>query len=153
MTEDDITQYIIDMLGGGRFVVADDNSFFFHDATGKFPFAALVTKDNAFDNASKLDRAGVFRLDIGVGQESFRSLFGEPKQEDQGDQEGADFTAIDRLMPHPVHGKMHWVSVINPSRKTFETVKPLLAQARRLRSAREHDAHEEDGKDGPGPKG
>ncbi len=147
MTEDDITQHIIDMLGGGRFVVADDNSFFFHDATDKFPFAALVTKDNALDNASKLDRAGVFRLDIGVGQESFRSLFGEPKQEDQ---EGADFTAIDRLMPHPVHGKMHWVSVINPSRKTFETVKPLLAQARRLRSAREHDADDERG---PGPKG
>jgi hypothetical protein len=147
MTEDDITQYIIDMLGGGRFMVADDNSFFFHDATDKFPFAALVTKDNALDNASKLDRAGVFRLDIGVGQESFRSLFGEPQQEDQ---EGADFTAIDRLMPHPVHGKMHWVSVINPSRKTFETVKPLLAQARRLRSAREHD---EDDERGPGPKG
>jgi hypothetical protein len=45
---------------------------------------------------------------------------------------------------------MHWVSVINPSRKTFETVKPLLAQARRLRSAREHDADDERG---PGPKG
>ena len=144
MTEDDITQYIIDMLGGGRFVVADDNSFFFCDATDRFPFATLVTKDNELDNASKLDRAGVFRLDIGVGKETFRSLFDQPEQE------GADFTAIDRLMPHPVHGKMHWVSVINPSRQTFETVKPLLAQARRLRSAREPDEHDEDG---PGPKG
>lgn len=141
MTEDDITQHIIDMLGGGRFVVADDNSFFFHDATHKLPFATLVTKDNEFDNASKLDRAGVFRLDIGVGQETFRSLFGEPEQED------ADFAAIDRLMPHPVPGKVHWVSVINPSRKTFETVKPLLAEARRLRSARAHDEA------GPGPGG
>lgn len=133
MTEDDITQHIIDMLGGGRFVVADDNSFFFRGATDKLPFATLVTKDTEFDNASKLDRPGVFRLDIDVGEAAFGSLFGEPAQED------TDFTAIDRLMPHPVHGKRHWVSVINPSRKTFDTVKPLLAQARSLHSAREHE--------------
>ena len=134
MTEDDITQHLIDMLGGGHFEVADDNTFFFHGADNKFPFATIVTKDNEFDSASKLNRPGVFRLNVGVGKESFRALFGEQPPVD------IDYTAIDRLMPHPVYAKMHWVSVINPSAATFETVKPLLAEARNLLIARDKSA-------------
>lgn len=134
MTEDDITQHLIDMLGGGHFEVADDNTFFFHGADNKFPFATIVTKDNDFDSASKLNRPGVFRLNVGVGKESFRALFGEQSPVD------IDYTALDRLMPHPVYAKMHWVSVINPSAATFETVKPLLAEARNLLIARDKSA-------------
>ena len=134
MTEDDITQHLIDMLGGGHFEVADDNTFFFHGADNKFPFATIVTKDNDFDSASKLNRPGVFRLNVGVGKESFRALFGEQPPID------VDYTALDRLMPHPVYAKMHWVSVINPSAATFETVKPLLTEARNLLIARDKSA-------------
>jgi len=131
MTEDDITQHIIDSLGGGHFEVADDNTFFFHGPDNKFPFATIVTKDSAFDNASKLDRPGVFRLNVGVGKETFRTLFGEQETAD------VDFTALDTLMPHPVYAKMYWVSVINPGDETFETVKPLIAEARGLAAARD----------------
>jgi hypothetical protein len=130
MTEDDITQHIIDSLGGGHFEVADDNTFFFHGANDKFPFATIVTKDHESDSASKLDRPGVFRLNVGVGKETFRALFGEAPT-------GIDFTALDTLMPHPVYAKMYWVSVINPSGKTFEAVKPLIVEARGLAAARD----------------
>jgi hypothetical protein len=130
MTEDDITQHIIDSLGGGHFEVADDNTFFFHGANDKFPFATIVTKDHESDSASKLDRPGVFRLNVGVGKETFRALFGEAPR-------GIDFTALDTLMPHPVYAKMYWVSVINPSGKTFEAVKPLIVEARGLAAARD----------------
>ncbi|SCX44245.1 DUF6194 family protein [Variovorax sp. EL159] len=133
MTEDAITDHFIDLLPGGHFEVADDNTFFFHNADNKFPFATLVTKDSEFDSASKLDRPGVFRLNIGVGKETFRALFGEQEQTD------IDFTALDRLMPHPVYGKMYWVCVINPSDKTFETIEPLIAQARSLAVARDRN--------------
>ena len=129
MTEDAITQHIIDMLAGGHFQVADDNTFFFHDSDDKFPFATIVTKDNEFDNASKLDRAGVFRLNLGVGKETFRALFGEQPA-------SPDYSALDTLMPHPLYAKMYWVSVINPSAKTFETVKPLIAEALSLARSR-----------------
>lgn len=131
MTEDDITQHLIDMLGGGHFEVADDNTFFFHGADNKFPFATIVTKDNDFDSASNLNRPGVFRLNVGVGKETFRALFGDAEPS------GINYTALDRLMPHPVYARMHWVSVINPSAATFETVKPLLAEARNLLIARD----------------
>jgi len=134
MTEDDITQHLIDMLGGGHFEVADDNTFFFHGADNKFPFATIVTKDNEFDSASKLNRPGVFRLNVGVGKDTFRALFGEQSPVD------IDYSALDRLMPHPVYAKMHWVSVINPSAATFETVKPLLVEARNLLIARDKSA-------------
>ena len=129
MTEDAITQHIIDMLAGGHFQIADDNTFFFHDGDDKFPFATIVTKDNEFDNASKLDRPGVFRLNIGVGKETFRALFGEQPA-------APDYSAIDTLMPHALYAKMYWVSVINPSAKTFETVKPLIAEALSLARSR-----------------
>ncbi|WP_341893469.1 DUF6194 family protein [Variovorax sp. YR752] len=131
MTEDDITQHLIDTLGGGHFDVADDNTFFFHGADNKFPFATIVTKDSAFDSASNLNRPGVFRLNVGVGKETFRALFGDAEPS------GIDYMALDQLMPHPVYAKMYWVSVINPSAATFETVKPLLAEARNLATARD----------------
>ncbi|WP_295982795.1 DUF6194 family protein [uncultured Variovorax sp.] len=129
MTEDAITQYLIDMLAGGHFQIADDNTFFFHDGDDKFPFATIVTKDDEFDNASKLDRPGMFRLNLGVGKETFRALFGEQPA-------APDYSTLDTLMPHPLYAKMYWVSVINPSAKTFERVKPLIAEALSLARSR-----------------
>lgn len=129
MTEDTLTQYLIDMLAGGHFEMADDNTFFFHDDGNEFPFATIVTKDSASDKASQLDRGGLYRLNIGVSKASFQGLFGDA-------QEPVDHTALDTLMPHPVYARMHWLSVINPSAKTFERVKPLLAEARELAMSR-----------------
>ena len=105
---------------GDTFFIFDPN----HDLpdTRRFPFATIVTKDYAgFDELSDLDRPGVFRLNIGVSKRTFDSMFGET---------GAnDFTALDVLMPHPLYGKNHFVCVLNPSDETFESVKPLLAEA------------------------
>ena len=132
MTEDTLTQHIIDMLAGGHFTLANDDTFFFHDAGNRFPFATIVTKDNEFDNASNLNRPGVFRLNIGVGKETIQALFGEATSEHAP----VDPMALDTLMPHPACGKMYWVSVLNPSAQTFEKVKPLLAEALELARTR-----------------
>lgn len=81
-----------------------------------------MTKDYGdFDNASNLDRPGVYRLNIGISKETFARLFGEESEH--------DFTALDRPMPHPVYGRNHFVCVLNPSEATFESVKPLPAEA------------------------
>ena len=45
---------------------------------------------------------------------------------------GHDFAALDILTPHPVYGWMSWISVFNPTRDTFEQVKPLLAESHEL---------------------
>ena len=138
MDEAAITRYIattlpgVDVLvasrEGGAPEIAWADSFFIYDPdrnlddVRRFPFATIVTKDYGdFDNASNLDRPGVFRLNIGVSKETFANLF--PAEGEY------DFTALDRLIPHPVYGRNHWVSVLNPSESTFELVKPLLTEA------------------------
>ncbi|HYW23231.1 MAG TPA: DUF6194 family protein [Terriglobales bacterium] len=149
-----ITHFVSTMYTGVDTVVGSEeagspeiawgDTFFIYDPDRKlegsrqFPFATIVTKDYGdFDNRSNLDRPGVFRLNIGVSRATFDSLF------DAGAEH--DFTALDRLMPHPVYGRNHWVSVLNPGESTFETVKPLLreaydrAVARYGRSEREGD--------------
>lgn len=104
------------------------DTFFIHDpernleGPRRWPFATIVTKDyGEFDDRSNLNRPGVFRLNIGVSKETYRSLF-------PGNSEH-DFTALDTLMPHPVYGENHWVSVLNPSEETFAEIRPLLDEA------------------------
>jgi hypothetical protein len=82
-----------------------------------------VTKNYGdFDNLSQLDRPNVFRLNVGVSHDPFRSLF-------NNSEDNYDFAALDTLMPHPVYSRQGWVSVLNPRAETFESVKPLLAEA------------------------
>ena len=142
-----IIQYVTQNLGGVDVVESTGDSFFFYDpghglpVDRRFPFATLVADDN-YDDASNLKRPGVFRLNVGVSRETFRSLFGAetPSTEATGDGPDAahDFTALDRIMPHPVYGNMHWVCVLNPSPETFATVQDLLAEAH-SRSARTYE--------------
>jgi hypothetical protein len=136
-----ITRYIETAFEGIDVVVASQengapeiswgDSFFIYDPdrnlaeARRFPFATIVTQDYGdFDNQSKLDRPGVFRLNIGVSKETFAELFGNEIKH--------DFTALDRLMPHPVYGRNHFVCVLNPSHSTFESIKPLLAEAQAI---------------------
>ena len=110
--------------------VAWGDTFFFADndeaKPHQFPFATIVTKDyEDFDSASNLNRPDVFRLNIGLGRETFRSLFDPDVPAPQ-----YDFTALDRLMPHPVYAPQFFACILNPSDSIFEsTVRPLLAEA------------------------
>jgi hypothetical protein len=137
MDEAAVTRYIAETLAGvdvlvgsaqaGSPEIAWGDTFFFYnpDRTvegSRFPFATIVTKDyGEFDNASDLNRAGVYRLNISLSRPSFVALFDEAG--------GHDYTALDQPMPHPVYGAQHWISVLNPSDETFKTLKPLLAEA------------------------
>jgi hypothetical protein len=156
MDEAAITRYITDTFTGvdvvvgsreaGSPEVAWGDSFFSYDPdrnlppAHRFPFATIVTKDYGdFDCASQLNRPGVFRLNIGVSKEMYRSLFGpQPPSPASGGAvaTGHDFTALDQIMPHPVYAPQSWVCVLNPSAATFEAVRPLLADAYQLAVSR-----------------
>ncbi len=141
MDQDAIIQYVTETFAGVEVQRPTDgpgagDTFIFYDPernidpAHRWPFATIVTKDyGEFDNASQLDRPGVFRLNIGVGRDTFRALFGAAPGEQGAQDTGYDYAALDRLMPHPVYAPQLWVSVLNPSADTFETVKPLLAEA------------------------
>ena len=126
MNETAILAYIAREFPEAQVVDSSGDKFLFVDSDHNFPFATLITKDNDFDNASHLDRAGVFRLNLGIGKTSFQDLFGQ--QRDTGDQE-RDYAALDQILPHPIYGSMYWISVLNPSAATFDQLHPLVREA------------------------
>jgi hypothetical protein len=128
-----VTRYITDTFPGVAVVDAAGSSFFFHGPDRMMPFVTLVTNDD-HDRASDLTRPGIFRLNIGVTKETYRSLFGaRPTRAATAEgvvDTGHDFTALDQLMPHPVYAPQSWVCVLSPTADTFESViRPLLAEA------------------------
>jgi hypothetical protein len=146
MNESEISQYITETFEGVDVVVASGDSFFFYNPDRNVPpdhrlmFVTIVTSD-LNDQFSNLNRPSVFRLNIGIGKQTFRSLFGEPARSSGKDSAAIsgenssnyDFTALDQIMPHPVYGRMLWVCVLNPSDETFETnVRQLLVEAHDL---------------------
>ncbi len=142
MDEAAVSGYITTTFGGVETGTVDDNIFYFHGPEHMFPFATLMTNDDN-DNASALNRPGVFRLNIGVGKPTFRAIIGgsspAPNADNADEEANAyDFTALDQLLPHPVYGKMSWVCILNPSATTFATVvQPLLAEAYEIAVGRE----------------
>src|SRR5436305_10087712 len=84
MNEAEISRYITNALKGVDVVVDSGTGFFFYnpDVTvppdHKFPFVTLVTSD-IYDQFSNLNRPSVCRLNIGIGKQTFRSLFGSPE--------------------------------------------------------------------------
>lgn len=128
------------MVGVDQTTVGDDTFFFANperdpEPDQMFPFATLVTSD-AYDDSSKLGRPGVYRLNIGVSKETFRSLLGP-----DATIKAWDYAALDTLIPHPVYGNMFWLSVLNPSEATFASLQPLLAEAYALAVSRTRRGH------------
>lgn len=92
----------------------------------------IKEKDGPNDKSSRLDREKVYRLNIGIRKSTFLKLFGVlPNRPGKGETVGmdVDFSLPDRILPHPVYAWMGWICVLNPSKATFETLKPLIAEA------------------------
>jgi hypothetical protein len=135
MTETEVVRYITESFDGVDIQESGGNLFFFVGEDRMMPFATLVTNDD-YEQVSNLSRPGVFRLNVGVGKETYRSLFGEPSTGGVA-QTGHDYTALDRLMPHPVYAPQRWMCVLNPSEATMKAMQPLLAEANAMAVARE----------------
>jgi hypothetical protein len=122
---DAVVRAITEAFPDADIVTAMGATFFSLDPETHWPnFATIVTTDeHDMGSPSNLTaRPDVFRLNIGVGRETFDRLVGRATH--------PDYAALDRLLPHPVYAKQHWVSILNPSAETFETiVRPLLREA------------------------
>jgi len=95
-------------------------------------FCTVKEKNGDNDQASDLDREGIFRISFGISNESFVRLFGaKPKRPSKGGivDTNHNFGKLDELMPHPIYGWMSWVQILNPSYSTFESIFPLIEEA------------------------
>jgi hypothetical protein len=119
-----ITRTILETWPETDLVEALGAAFFSLDPEKHWPnFATIVTTDEHDEGApSELSRPGVFRLNIGVGRQTFQRLSGSNTE--------PDHAAFDRILPHPVYAKQLWISILNPSDATFrDVVMPLLTEA------------------------
>ncbi|NBE79887.1 DUF6194 family protein [Micromonospora rubida] len=104
--------------------------FFFVGSDRRRPFATIVEHDvPGFDEDSRLDRPGIFRLNVHVGREEFQRRFGYPPAELPDHRSGVDFTRCDEVLPHPAYGTYGWACVLNPGVRRLPEVDRLLAHA------------------------
>lgn len=149
MRTDEIIEYV-DALGGvltfaprpgdGSPEIAWGDVFFYYAPDGVVPksqpFATIVTKDQPGDQASRLDRAGAFRLNISAGAAEYLRRTGRRPREEPAP--GTDPSAADVVMPHPVYGGQAWLCVVDPGPRTATAVRDLLRAAHRAARDRHH---------------
>jgi hypothetical protein len=134
MNEAAIIDHITKTFDDVTTTLHEENYFFFYDPEKKFTFATLMTND-VNDQASNLSRTGVFRLNIGVSRETYKSVFGaQPAWGKDGGvvDTGHNFTALNEFMPHPIYAPMSWICILNPTEANLELVKQYLAEAYEL---------------------
>jgi hypothetical protein len=135
-TPDSIIAHLLDRFEGTRVVEAWGERSIFYNPGLMLPrgvyFATVKEKDGENDKASHLDRAGVFRFNVGTTKPLFLERFGPPPSRPGkgGVIDGPwDFTAADTLTPHPVYGWMSWVAVLNPSVETLSDMAEIVEAA------------------------
>jgi hypothetical protein len=153
MTAEEIIAFVTSLPGVAAVTASETNgapeaawgdSFFFYDpeddaASRRMPFATIVTQDyDGWDTASDLNRPGVFRLNIAVGRTAFEQLTGYPPGEHDAQAVRFDYTALDRLLPHPAYAAQGWVAILNPGEATAGQARSLLTDAHAL-AVQRHD--------------
>ncbi|MDE6373127.1 MAG: hypothetical protein K2L72_01365 [Clostridia bacterium] len=136
MTADEIINYCLENLDGAALVNSWGERGIFYNPENKLKRGVYILtvkeKDGENDSSSNLDRAGIYRVNLGVRRQTFLNWFGNiPQRPKKGGvvDMNFDFTATDKIMPHPVYGWMSWLCCLNPSDKAFEELKPLIAEA------------------------
>ena len=136
MTPDKILNYCLNTLEGTVLISSWGERGIFYNPGGKLKRGVYVLtakeKDGEGDKSSRLNREGVYGINLGLRRETFRRLFGSlPPRPPKGGivEMPYDFSQLDRLLPHPVYAWMGWVCTLNPSCQTFEELKPLIEES------------------------
>jgi hypothetical protein len=131
LTLPDVSCVLADEQSGAPEVSWGDR-FFFAGSDRERPFATIVERDYpGWDEASNLDRAGVFRLNIDLGREALERELGFCPAEFAQHRASFDFTQLDELLPHPAYATQGWACILNPSASRLSDLDRLLAVAHR----------------------
>jgi erythromycin esterase-like protein len=122
---------VVEVAGDGAPEVSRGDRFFYTGGGDRRrPFATIVSRDvPGFDEASRLDRPGVFRLNVELGRRGFTAEFGYPPAELPAHLPDVDAARLDTVIPHPAYGTYGWASVLNPGPASLPEVDRLLAAA------------------------
>jgi hypothetical protein len=132
----DVSCLIADEAGGAPEVSWGDRFFYLGDDRRR-PIATIVEHDvPGFDEASRLDRDGVYRFNVELGRRAFEREFGFPPADLPAHLPEFDVAGLDTVIPHPSYGTYGWASVLNPSSERLADVDRLLAGAVERRISR-----------------
>lgn len=136
MTADDILKYCLEKFDGVVMVNSWGERGIFYNPGYKLKRGVYVLtvkeKDGDNDKSSKLDRNGIYRVNLGIRKKTFFRIFGAvPKRPGKGGivDMNFDFSATDVILPHPVYAWMSWICMLNPSEENFEKLKPFIQES------------------------
>jgi hypothetical protein len=121
-------------VAGMQDVQREDNYgyvFFFVGDDHLMSFVTIANADNEWDSVSNLDRDGVFRVNIGVGRETFDQLIGKSFES-----EPLDYSALNTFLPHPEYAKQNFICILNPEGENVEKIKELISEAHAIAAKR-----------------
>ena len=104
--------------------------FFFVGDDHRLSFVTIANPDNDWDNVSSLNREGVFRVNVGISKETFKSLIVK------SDDELIDYSILNTFLPHPEYAQQNFVCILNPSGKNVEITKKLIEEAHSIAAKR-----------------
>lgn len=136
MTVEEILKYCYDNFEGTILKCGKDEKGVFYNPDNHFiagvPVLTVDEHDSDKDKESKLERENIYRINMEIGKNTFKRLFHvTPRRIKKSgiDSMNYDFTMLDRLMPHPAAAWLSRVCILNPSKQTFEELKPLINEA------------------------
>lgn len=136
MQAEEIISYCLENFEGTVLVNSWGEKGIFYNPDNKLKRGIYVLtikeKGGENDKASSLDREGIFRINIGIRKNTFLKFFDSvPKRPEKGGvvKMDYDFTITNKILPHPVYAWMSWICVLNPTKQTFEKLKPLIKEA------------------------
>jgi len=104
-------------------------AFFFFGDDHRLPFVTIANTDAEYDNVSNLNRDGVFRVNIGVSKETFKTLIGEVGSD-------IDYSVLNTFLPHPDYAPQHFICILNPSGENVEATRKLIEEAHAIATNR-----------------
>lgn len=112
--------------------------FFFVGEDRMSPFATIAGSDSEYDRRSKLDRAGVYRINFGVSKVTFDNLVGDMSVD------GCDYAQLNVFMPHPDYAKQRFVCILAPTGNQMALTKTLLEESHRIWTERQRHKNKKD---------
>ncbi|MCI9577109.1 MAG: hypothetical protein HFJ84_10870 [Clostridiales bacterium] len=136
MTPDEVLKYCLENLEGTVLVNSwgERGVYYNPDNILKRGVYILTVKEKDGDNdkSSNLNRKNIYRINLGIRKTTFIEMFDFiPKRPAKGEivDMNYDFSATNKILPHPVYAWMGWICSLNPSEKTFEELKPHIQEA------------------------
>lgn len=124
-----VTCLVADEAGSAPEVSWGDRFFHVGDDRRR-PFATIVEHDvPGFDEASRLDRPDVFRLNVELGRRAFEREFDFAPADLPEHLAELDAARLDTIIPHPAYGTYGWASILNPTPARLPEVDRLLTHA------------------------